>query len=275
MIEEIIKQALREDIGSGDITTEAIVPDSEIIRGKFLAKDSGVVSGLDIVKKVFEQLDANIKFDAFFCDGAAISNGQVLATIDGNGRAILTGERVALNFLQRMSGIATATKKYVEAVKGTKAVILDTRKTAPGIRILDKKAVRDGGGQNHRLGLYDMFLIKDNHIVAAGSITNAINLAKKSNGKNLPIEIEVENFDQLKEALSLKVDRIMLDNMEIGQMRQAVEMINGRVPLEASGNVNLGTIAQIAKTGVDYISVGSLTHSVKALDISLEIIDQQ
>jgi nicotinate-nucleotide pyrophosphorylase (carboxylating) len=275
MIEEIIKQALQEDIGSGDITTEAIVPDSEIICGKFLAKDSGVISGLDIAKKVFKQLDTNIKFNALFSDGASVPGGQVLASIEGNGRAILAGERVALNFLQRMSGIATATRKYVDAAKGTKAVILDTRKTAPGMRILDKKAVRDGGGQNHRFGLYDMFLIKDNHIAAAGSLKNAINLAKKSNGKNLLIEVEVENLDQLKEALFLGVDRIMLDNMETAQIRQAVEITNGRVPLEASGNVNLETIARIAQTGVDYISAGSLTHSVRALDISLEIINQK
>lgn len=274
LIEEIIDRALREDIGAGDVTTRALVPDSKIIYGEFLAKDGGIVSGLDIVQKVFRQLDGNIKFNVRANNGAAISAGQILATIEGSGRAILAGERTALNFLQRMSGIATATRKYINAVKGTKAVILDTRKTAPGIRVLDKRAVRDGGGQNHRFGLYDMFLIKDNHIAAFGSITNAVNLAKKANVKNLPIEVEVENLGQLREALALDVDRIMLDNMEIDQMEKAVKIANGKIPLEASGNVNPDTIANIAKTSVDYISIGSLTHSVKTLDISLEIINQ-
>lgn len=273
-IEKIIKRALQEDLGPGDVTSNAILPDAALIYGEFVAKNPGVVSGLDIAKKVFKQLDRNVVFSARVRDGAEISNGQILATIEGNGRAILAGERVALNFLQRMSGIATTTHKYVSAVKGATAVILDTRKTAPGIRVLDKKAVRDGGGQNHRFGLYDMFLIKDNHIAAAGSITNAVKLVKKSNNKKLPIEVEVENLNQLKEVLVLGIDRIMLDNMETGQIKKAVEITRGLVPLEASGNVNLDTVAEIAKTGVDYISVGSLTHSTRALDISLEIINR-
>jgi nicotinate-nucleotide pyrophosphorylase (carboxylating) len=181
---------------------------------------------------------------------------------------------MALNFLQRMSGIATATKRYVNAVAGTKAVILDTRKTAPGLRIFDKQAVRDGGGQNHRFGLYDMFLIKDNHIAAAGSIGKAVAAAQKNNRRKLPIEVEVKNFAELDKALALPIDRIMLDNMDVARMRQAVKITNGRVPLEASGMVDINTVTAIAKTGVDFISIGALTHSVKALDISLEIENQ-
>ncbi len=275
IIDKIIVRALREDIGSGDVTTAAIVPDSKIIYGEFLAKNSGVVSGLDIAQRVFAALDSKVKFMARAEDGARVSKGQILAAIEGRGRAILSGERVALNFLQRMSGIATATRKYVDAVKGTGAVILDTRKTVPGLRILDKRAVRDGGGQNHRFGLYDMFLIKDNHIAAAGSVANAINQAKKSNKDKLMIEVEVEDLEGLREALLQNVDRIMLDNMGIDQMKQAVKTASGRVLLEASGGVNLETISQIAQAGVDYISVGGLTHSAKALDISFDIVNPQ
>jgi len=275
IIEKMIVDALREDIGSGDVTSAAIIPESEKLCGEFLIKDPGVISGLDVVRKVFKALDPDIKIETCAKNGSKVTRGQVAATINGIGRNILAGERVALNFLQRMSGIATATREYVDAVAGTKAVILDTRKTMPGLRVIDKMSVRDGGGQNHRFGLYDMFLIKDNHIAAAGSITSAVNLVKKSNNKRLLIEVEVENLDELKEALSLDVDRIMLDNMEINLMGKAVETAAGRVALEASGGVSLKTVAAIAKTGVDYISVGNLTHSVKALDISLDIINQK
>jgi len=273
-IDEIIIRALREDIGAGDVTTRAIVPESKSLYGEFMAKEAGVVSGLGVARRVFALLDPDVKFLASAEDGSEISEGQILATVEGSGQAVLEGERVALNFLQRMSGIASVTKKYVDAVSGTKAVILDTRKTVPGLRVLDKRAVRDGGGRNHRFGLYDMILIKDNHIAAAGSITDAVRKAKKSNPNNLQIEIEVEDLDMLREAISLGVDRIMLDNMGNGQMKKAVEMNAGRVPLEASGGVSLESISEIAKTGVDYISVGGLTHSAKALDISLNIINQ-
>lgn len=267
----IVLQALREDIGDGDVTTLATIPKSQVLYGEFLAKDFGVISGLDVVKSVFKLLDKKIKFENYVNNGSLVKRGQILASIEGRGIAILTGERVALNFLQRMSGIATTTKQYVDMVKGTKAVILDTRKTAPGLRVFDKQAVRDGGGKNHRFGLYDMFLIKDNHIVASGSITKAIHNVRKSNKQSLPIEIEVNNFHQLQEALLQKPDRIMLDNMSLKEIYEAVKFVAGQVAIEVSGGVNLKTVFAIAKTGVDYISVGALTHSVKALDISLEI----
>jgi nicotinate-nucleotide pyrophosphorylase (carboxylating) len=204
-------------------------------------------------------------------DGDGVARGQVFATIHGPCRALLTGERVALNFLQRMSGIATLTRRFVEAVEGTRAVILDTRKTAPGLRLLDKWAVRLGGGQNHRIGLYDMALIKDNHIAAVGSITEAVKRVRALDERHRPIEVEVTSLEQLREALPLDVDRILLDNMSLDQMREAVRAANGKTPLEASGNVTLDNVAQVAATGVDFISVGALTHSVKALDISLDL----
>ena len=273
-IERTILAALKEDIGSSDVTSQAIIPRLQTIRGVFLAKEPGTISGIDIVKILFRLLDKNIRFRLNVQNGSTIAKGQILARIEGNGRAILSGERMALNFLQRMSGIATATKRYVNAVAGTKAVILDTRKTAPGLRIFDKQAVRDGGGQNHRFGLYDMFLIKDNHIAAAGSIGKAVAAAQKNNRRKLPIEVEVKNFAELDKALALPIDRIMLDNMDVARMRQAVKITNGRVPLEASGMVDINTVTAIAKTGVDFISIGALTHSVKALDISLEIENQ-
>ena len=273
-IERTILAALKEDIGSSDVTSQAIIPRLQTIRGVFLAKEPGTISGIDIVKILFRLLDKNIRFRLNVQNGSTIAKGQILARIEGNGRAILSGERMALNFLQRMSGIATATKRYVNAVAGTKAVILDTRKTAPGLRIFDKQAVRDGGGQNHRFGLYDMFLIKDNHIAAAGSIGKAVAAAQKNNRRKLPIEVEVKNFAELDKALALPIDRIMLDNMDVARMRQAVKITNGRVPLEASGMVDINTVTANAKTGVDFISIGALTHSVKALDISLEIENQ-
>ncbi len=270
-IREIILQALREDVGGGDITTLATIPQSQILYGEFLAKDSGVVSGLAVAKQVFDIINNKIEFKIHINDGSPIKKGQVLASIKGQGVSILMGERLALNFIQRMSGIATMTKYYVDAVAGTKAIILDTRKTAPGLRIFDKQAVKDGGGQNHRFGLFDMYLIKDNHIAASGSITKAIQNARRSNKDNLLIEIEVTNFLELQEALSQKPDRIMLDNMSLREIQKAVKIVAGQIPLEVSGGVNLKTVSAISQTGVDYISVGALTHSVKALDISLEI----
>lgn len=272
IIEKIIKQAFEEDIATGDVTTLATIPDSQIATAEFLAKDSGVIAGLDITQKIFELLNPKIIFESFVENGAWVDKGKIIAKVSGPAGSILTAERTALNFLQRMSGIATATKKYIDAVAGTKAIILDTRKTVPGLRIFDKMAVVQGGGQNHRIGLFDMFLIKDNHIAAAGSITKAITACKSVNKNNLKIEVEVKNFDELKEAMSLSPDRIMLDNMSLDQMRQSVAIVNGTIPLEASGGVNLDTVKDIAATGVDYISVGALTHSVKAFDISLNIV---
>lgn len=270
-IEAIMQRALAEDVGSGDVTSQWILPPEMRVRGRFLAKAQGVLAGLEVARQVFQQVDERIALHARLKDGDVISEGDIVATVEGPAASILTAERTALNFLQRMSGIATLTRRYVEAVASTKAVILDTRKTAPGLRLLDKWAVRLGGGQNHRLGLYDMVLIKDNHIAAAGSITQAVEQVRRRNWQGLPIEVEVKSLAELEEALALNVDRIMLDNMDLDEMRRAVAMTAGRVSLEASGNVTLENVAAIAATGVDYISVGALTHSVKALDISLEV----
>lgn len=270
----ILKHALTEDIGSGDVTTLATIPDSQILYGEFLAKDDGVLAGLEVVKKIYKLLNKKIVFKILIPDGTKIKKGDIVASVEGHGRSIMIGERTVLNFLQRMSSIATTTAKYVDAVKDTNAIILDTRKTVPGLRFYDKLAVKIGGGQNHRFGLFDMYLIKDNHIVSAGSITKAFKLVQESNKNNLLIEIEVKNLKELSEALSLKPDRIMLDNMNLDEMKKAVNLVNGLVPLEASGGVNFNTVSKIAKTGVDYISIGALTHSVIALDISFNIIDK-
>ena len=269
--EEIVRRALEEDIGPGDVTTLWIVPPETRLRGCFLVKKAGVVAGLLVAGLVFELLDPEVRFRPLVEDGTAVFPSDVVAEVEGPGRAILSGERTALNFLQRMSGIATLTHRYVEGVAGTGAVILDTRKTAPGLRLLDKWAVRLGGGQNHRMGLYDMVLIKDNHIAAAGGIAEAVRRVQREQGSGLEVEVEVKSLAELEETLALGVDRIMLDNMDLATMRQAVEIAAGRVELEASGGVTLETVAAIAATGVNYVSVGALTHSVRALDISLEI----
>ena len=267
----IIQLALEEDIGSGDVTTMSVLPATVRLSGRILCKEEGVVAGLDVARSVFRAVDEETLFAVWVDDGDLVGNGTTLATVTGPGAAILSAERVALNFLQRMSGIATMTRRFVKAVEGTKAVILDTRKTAPGLRALDKLAVKLGGGQNHRFGLYDMVLIKDNHIAAAGSIAEAIRRVRAVAEKRLPIEVEVASLVQFREALAAEPDRIMLDNMSLGDMAEAVALAGDAVELEASGNVTLSNVAQIAATGVDFISVGALTHSVRALDISLEI----
>ena len=264
----IIQRALDEDIGDGDITTLSTVSPNSIYGGTLLAKASGIVAGLEVARRTFALVDPHVDFAPALEDGAWVDQGFPIATVTGPGPALLTAERTALNFLQRMSGIATLTRRYVDAVRGTSATILDTRKTAPGLRLVDKWAVALGGGTNHRFGLYDMALIKENHIVAAGGISNAVAQVRRRDNRHRPIEVEVKNMDELREALALQVDRIMLDNMSLDQMRTAVQFTNHAVPLEASGNVSLQTVAAIAATGVDYISVGKLTHSVEALDIS-------
>jgi len=269
-IRAIVERALAEDVGSGDVTSTAIIPPDTHLTGSFLVKAPGLIAGLGVVSQVFARVDATVQFTPLVPEGSAASPGDTVATVEGHGPSILIAERVALNFLQRMSGIATRTRQYVDAVQGTRARILDTRKTAPGLRALDKLAVRLGGGNNHRMGLYDMVLIKDNHIEAAGSISEAVSRVR-ARVSDLPIEVEVETLDQFDEAMNLGVDRIMLDNMAPEMMRVAVERANGRVELEASGGITLDTAGQVAATGVDYISVGELTHSVRALDISLEI----
>jgi nicotinate-nucleotide pyrophosphorylase (carboxylating) len=268
-IKIIIRRALDEDIGDGDVTTLCTIPAEMRQTGRFIAKQAGVVAGLEVARLTFTLLDETIQFTPYINEGQAVEAGTIIATISGPARGILSGERVALNLLQRMSGIASLTRRFVAAVAGSPAIILDTRKTAPGLRLLDKWAVRLGGGQNHRMGLYDMVLIKDNHIAAVGSVTQAVACARAGDERRRPIEVEVKNLIELQETLSLQVDRILLDNMSLPEMHQAVEIANGQTPLEASGNVSLETVGQIAATGVDYISVGALTHSVKAMDISL------
>jgi nicotinate-nucleotide pyrophosphorylase (carboxylating) len=268
-IVECLERALAEDIGPGDITTNSIVPADAILRGRILAKNTGIVAGLDIAEAVFFLLEHQIRFTSSVTEGARVTSGSVLANISGSARALLTGERTALNFLGRMSGIATLTRRFVDEVSGTSARILDTRKTAPGLREIDKLAVRRGGGENHRMGLFDMVLIKDNHIDFAGSITAAVERVRAA-GTDLEIEVEARTLADVKEALDLRVERILLDNMTPEVVRQAVTLNGGRAKLEASGNVTLETVRQIAETGVDFISVGLLTHSAEVFDVSLK-----
>lgn len=272
-IEFIVRRALKEDIGAGDITTNAIYSGSEVAKGELKIKQHGIIAGLEVAGYIFQEIDPKINFQPKCEDGTFVEPGMIAAVVEGPSNKILTGERTMLNFLQRMSGIATRTRQFVEAVSGTSAKILDTRKTVPGHRYLDKWAVRLGGGTNHRMRLDDRFLIKENHIAVAGSISEAIALCVNFRNQNkifAKIEIEVRNFVELEEVLSINgVDYIMLDNMKSDEMRQAVDRVGGRVPLEASGNISLENVKEIAETGVDYISVGSLTHSVRALDVSL------
>lgn len=270
-LDQTIQAALDEDIQSGDVTSELLSAEL-VAEGHFVAKASGIIAGIAVAQRTFALVDPEIQFTPSVADGERVVRGQKLGSLIGKARGILSAERTALNFMQRMSGIATLTAQFVDAVNGTQATILDTRKTAPGLRLLDKWAVQLGGGRNHRMGLYDMVLIKDNHIAAAGTISAVLTQAMQIKAaRKLPIEIEVCTLDQLREALQFDVDRIMLDNMGLELMREAVRITHGRVPLEASGNVNLNTVRAIAETGVDFISSGALTHSVTALDISLEI----
>ena len=273
-IKEIIKRALDEDIQSGDITTNAIVSDQQKATAEFLVKQDGVLAGFDIVELCFKIFDESLLFTKYYSDGDKVFSGTIAAVIEGKARSILTVERTALNFFQRMSGIATFAHQFNEKIKHTKAKLIDTRKTVPGLREIDKLAVKRSGAENHRIGLYDMFLIKDNHIEVAGSITKAVDACKKwrdEKNPKLKIEVETKNLDEVTEAINCNVDVIMLDNFKIDEMKKAVGMINGKCKVEASGMINLDTITAIAETGVDYISVGALTHSVKALDISLDI----
>jgi nicotinate-nucleotide pyrophosphorylase (carboxylating) len=269
-----IRTALEEDVGTGDATTNSIVPQDASLRGKILAKQSGVVAGLSIAAAVFTQIDPHVNFSPTVADGARVTDRTILATVDGPARALLTGERTALNFLGRMSGIATLTRQFVDAVAGTGVRILDTRKTVPGLRMLDKLAVQLGGGENHRIGLFDMILIKDNHIDFAGSITAAVERARSA-GTDLEIEVEARTLADVSEALSLGVKRILLDNMTVETMKGAVSLNAGRAKLEASGNVTLENVAEVARTGVNYISVGALTHSAKVFDVSLEWVPSE
>ena len=268
----LIELAIAEDIGPGDATSEAVLPADLALQGRIIAKARGVIAGLPVAETVFSRVDPALRFAPHVHDGDGVTPGDVVAEVTGPGQGMLAAERLALNFLQHLSGIATLTRAFVDAVAGTQAAILDTRKTHPGYRVLEKYAVRMGGGQNHRMSLNDMLLVKDNHIEAAGSLTAAVERARARH-PNLPIEVEVKNPVELREALGLGVDRIMLDNMDLEQMQEAVQMTDGQVALEASGGVSLERVAAIAATGVDYISVGALTHSAAALDLSMLVSD--
>ena len=281
---ELIKVSLSEDLTpdanllglfphleTGDITSTATIPATTHLRGVVRAKGNGIIAGLIIAQVVFKMLDPEVLFDIKVEEGAPVQAGEVLVEVEGAGASLLAGERAALNFIGRLSGIATLTHRFVEAVRGTGATILDTRKTGPGLRMFDKYAVRMGGGTNHRMGLYDMVMIKDNHIDGSGSIEKAVARVREVVGIGYPIEVEVKDLKELEIALSLPVNRIMLDNMDLSTMRQAVSITDGRIPLEASGNVSLETVRDIAITGVDFISVGALTHSAPVFDISMRL----
>lgn len=268
-IRNLIQNALEEDIGPGDVTSSAILTGQEAGTSRAIAKSELVVAGLNVFRDAFLAVDSDLQIQTFVSEGDLVPPGTELAGIQGKLKAILMAERVALNLFQRLCGIATTARQYVIAVAGTGVKILDTRKTVPGLRMLDKYAVRVGGASNHRFALYDGVLIKDNHITAAGGITTAVTRARENIPHTVKMEIEVKDLEELREALAAGVDVIMLDNMTLADMRTAVSFVQGRVPLEASGGVTLSTVRQIAETGVDFISVGALTHSVKAADISL------
>lgn len=270
LFDEIIKLALKEDIGTGDITTASTVSADEQIKGEFLAKEAGLSCGLFVASRIFELVDSGIIFTPLKEEAETMKAGEVIATVSGNARNILTAERTALNMLQRMCGIATKAAEYCEMVKDYPVIIADTRKTTPGLRVLEKYAVRMGGCTNHRFNLSDGVLIKDNHIKAAGSIAKAVNMARANAPFVLKIEVECESLDMVRQALESKVDVIMLDNMDIDTMKEAVELINHRALVEASGNMDKRDLKAVAATGVDIISIGALTHSVKSLDISLQ-----
>ena len=269
-IQEKLKEFLLEDIGVKDITTDSLDVDRKA-RGYFIAKDDGVLAGIDFAIYIFKILDENLKVITYKKDGSSVKKGETILKIEGNGKALLKGERTALNITQRLSGIATLTKKYVERLEGTKTKLLDTRKTTPGFRYFEKYAVKVGGGENHRFALYDMVMIKDNHILLAGSISEAVKQIKKKVSPMVKIEVEVSNLEELKEALECDVDIIMLDNMNLEDMKEAVNLVNSKVKLEASGNITLDNIREVALTGVDFISTGATIHSSKWLDISMEV----
>lgn len=272
IVDEIILRALKEDMPMGDITTDSTISEDSVSKARLIAKENGVLSGITVAIRVFKLMDSNIVYNTTFKDGDKIKKGDILLELEGNTRALLKAERTALNLLQRMSGIATRTNGMCELIKDYPAKIVDTRKTAPGLRYLDKYAVRSGGGQNHRYCLSDGVLIKDNHIKAAGSITNAIRICRAQIPHTVKIEVETENMDMVKEALEAGADIIMLDNMSCDEMKKAVDYVAGRALIEASGDISENSVTEVAKTGVDLISAGNLTHSVKALDISMKFL---
>ena len=270
MLDKLILNALSEDVGTGDITTEATIPEDRTAHGLYKAKESGILCGIGVAARVYELINRDIVFTPLKKDGDRIEKGEIIAEVRGKATDVLTGERVGLNLMQRMSGIATRTAEAVRQVEGTGAKICDTRKTTPGLRVVEKYAVKVGGGTNHRFNLADGILIKDNHIVAAGSITNAVKAARMNAPHTLKIEVEVETFEELDEALAAGADIIMLDNMSCEDMKRAVGIVNGRAITEASGNMGDRNLREVADCGVDLISIGALTHSVRSLDISLK-----
>jgi len=270
-IRKLIEQALAEDIGPGDVTSGAVIPEDSSSTAEIIAKEDLVLAGIPFAREVFRTLDPGVRFTPVAHDGSRVPFGSLIARVQGNTRVLLAGERVALNIMQHLSGIATLTARFVELLKGSRATILDTRKTLPGLRELEKYAVRMGGGRNHRFGLYDGVLIKDNHITAAGSIIKAMAAVRNKVHPLLMVEVEVKTLDEVREALAAGAMMIMLDNMPPDMMKQAVNIVAGRIPVEASGNVTLETVRAIADTGVDFISSGSLTHSAPAADISMKI----
>ncbi len=276
LIEQFINRAFAEDVGDGDHSALACLPPDAYKKARLLVKENGVLAGVALAQQIFKQIDPNLSVQLLLNDGATINKGDIAFTVEGAARSILTAERLVLNCMQRMSGVATLTQQYVKAVSGTKAVVLDTRKTTPNFRYFEKWAVRIGGGQNHRFGLYDMIMIKDNHHDFCGGITNAVLKTQKylkDTGKTLRIELEVRNLQELDEALAVgQIDRIMLDNFDVPTLAQAIQIIDHRYETEASGGITLNTIRAVAETGVDFISVGALTHSYKSLDLSLKAV---
>lgn len=275
LIEELIKLSFAEDIGDGDHTTLSCIPADAIGKQKLLVKEDGILAGVEIAKRVFAAFDKDLEMEVFIEDGAHVKPGDVAFIVTGKEQSLLQTERLMLNIMQRMSGIATMTAKYVKALEGTKTRVLDTRKTTPGMRILEKMAVKIGGGCNHRIGLFDMILLKDNHVDFAGGIHNAVTRAKQycqEKGKNLKIEVEVRNFDELDQALAEGVDRIMFDNFTPADTKKAVEIVGGRCETESSGGITYDTMLPYAQAGVDFISFGALTHSVKGLDMSFKAV---
>jgi len=268
-VDRLIRTALEEDIGPGDVTTAATVTPGTLARAELVAKEEFLLAGIGVARRVFELLDAEVAFECLVADGLAVKRGEVLAWLKGDAASLLQGERVALNLLQRLSGVATLTAQFVKETAGTGATIVDTRKTTPGLRALEKYAVRVGGGGNHRMALYDGVLIKENHVAAAGGITTAVTRARRHAPHTLKIEVEVRTLQEVAEALAAGADILLLDNMDLAQLRAAVELVGGRALTEASGGVNLDTVRAIAETGVDLISVGALTHSYRSVDITM------
>ena len=273
LIDDLLTLAFAEDVGDGDHTTLSTIPADEMGKQRLIVKEEGIIAGIEIAKKVFDKFDPELKMTTYIADGTHVKPGDIAFVVEGRVRSLLQTERVMLNIMQRMSGIATVTAKYQAKLEGLKTKVLDTRKTTPGLRMLEKEAVRIGGGCNHRIGLFDMILIKDNHVDFAGGIKEAIESAKnycKETGRDLKIEIEVRNTDEINQALEAGVNRIMLDNFTPERTREAVELINGRVEIESSGGITIDTLRAYGECGVDFISVGALTHSVKGLDMSFK-----